>query len=209
MRFDARTAIAILLGIAMIGCGGAAQEQPSEPPVVSTGNGLSAGAAEGFNLLIITLDTVRADHVGIFGGPPSTTPALDALGERGVVFRQAVTPAPITLPAHASIFTGLNPPAHGVRINGFHRLARDQHTLAEILRRAGYSTAAIVGSAVLDASMGLAQGFDHYDDAMGAGGADDRMPLERRASVVTDLGVTQLGELGGLRETGSSLAPLF
>ena len=178
----------------MFSCGGTGREQPTElPTTASTRGELRAGAAEGFNLLVITLDTVRADHVGIFGGPPGTTPALDALGERGLVFRQAVTPAPITLPAHASIFTGLNPPAHGVRINGFHRLAQDQYTLAEILRRAGYSTAAVVGSAVLDASMGLAQGFDHYDDVIGDRGGDDGTPLERSASVVTDLGVTQLG----------------
>lgn len=180
--------------MAIFGCGGTGQEQPTEPPpTASAEDELRAGTAEGFNLLVITLDTVRADHVGIFGGPPGTTPALDAIGERGLVFRQAVTPAPITLPAHASVFTGLNPPAHGVRINGFHRLAQDQHTLAEILRRAGYNTAAVIGSAVLDASMGLAQGFDHYDDAIGDRGGDDGTPLERSASVVTDLGVTQLG----------------
>jgi choline-sulfatase len=110
------------------------------------------------NLLLITLDAVRADRV-----TAKLTPSLDALAARGTRFERTYAHAPLTLPAHASILTGLLPPAHGVRNNGF-RLDAAVTTLAEMLAAAGYRTGAFVGSSALDARFGLAQGFEEYDD---------------------------------------------
>ncbi len=117
------------------------------------------------NLVIVTLDTTRADRLGSYGGPVET-PALDAIATRGTRFAHAWASAPITLPSHASLFTGLDPVRHGVRENGTYVLAEGQHTLAEILREQGWKTAAFVGGFPLSRRFGLAQGFDHYDDAL-------------------------------------------
>ena len=119
-----------------------------------------SGALRGANLLLVTVDTLRADRVGVSG----LTPTLDALRARGRSFSHAYAHAPVTLPSHASIMTGLAPPAHGVRDNGSYRLAEARTTLAEILRTAGYRTGAFIGAFVLDARFGLAQGFDEYND---------------------------------------------
>ena len=110
------------------------------------------------NLLLITLDAVRADRI-----TAKLTPALTALASRGTRFERTYAHAPLTLPAHASILTGLLPPAHGVRNNGF-RLDEAVTTAAEMLAAAGYRTGAFVGSSALDARFGLAQGFEEYDD---------------------------------------------
>lgn len=120
------------------------------------------------NLLLITLDTCRADRLGCYGYPLARTPAIDALARSGIMCTNAVTTAPITMPAHASIMTGLLPPAHGVRDNGAYALAEAYETLAETLSRAGYDTAAFVSAVVLSRRYGLAQGFDHYDDDLWA-----------------------------------------
>jgi arylsulfatase A-like enzyme len=125
---------------------------------------LKAGSAKGFNVLVITLDTVRADHLGCYGFEQIETPALDALADSGVRFMDAVTVCPVTLPAHATIFTGLYPPNHSVRHNAEFHLEQDQETLAEIISHQGYETAAFVSAFVLDARFGLNQGFELYDD---------------------------------------------
>jgi arylsulfatase A-like enzyme/Flp pilus assembly protein TadD len=118
----------------------------------------------GANILLITIDTLRADRLGCYGNTPELTPTLDALAARGVRFARAWSHAPITLPAHASILTGVVPPHHGVRNNGGFRLGDTPATLAERLREAGYRTGAFVGAFVLDARFGLNRGFDEYDD---------------------------------------------
>jgi arylsulfatase A-like enzyme/Flp pilus assembly protein TadD len=120
-------------------------------------------SARGFNLLLITLDTTRADRLGSYGYERAATPSLDDLARRGVRVGDAVTVAPLTLPAHASLFTGVIPPRHGVRTNG-HALADSHRTLAEILGEAGYQTAAFVSSFVLESRFNLDQGFEVYDD---------------------------------------------
>lgn len=125
---------------------------------------LTTGSAAGFNVLVITLDTTRADRLGCYGYGAAETPVLDALAAEGVRFSDAVTVVPVTLPAHATIFTGLDPPNHGVRNNGEFRLTADHPTLAEILGDKGYETAAFVSAFVLDARFGLDRGFDLYDD---------------------------------------------
>ena len=114
----------------------------------------------------MTLDTTRADRLGAYGYKGARTRHLDRLASEGVRFERALSPAPITLPAHASIFTGLYPPAHGVRNNGNFYLGERFETLATVLRRQGYRTAAFVSSFILDRRYGLARGFEVYDDAM-------------------------------------------
>ncbi len=119
-----------------------------------------------FNLLLITLDTTRADRLGCYGDARAATPNLDRLAREGVRFERAYTSAPLTLPAHASLMTGRGPQAHQVRNNGTYVLRPEEATLAEELKRAGFSTAALIAAYVLEARFGLAQGFDRYDDAL-------------------------------------------
>jgi arylsulfatase A-like enzyme/Tfp pilus assembly protein PilF len=116
------------------------------------------------NVVLVTLDTLRADRLGCYGFNEVATPNIDALCAEGVVFEQATATAPMTLPSHASILTGLIPPKHGVRDNGGFFLEPEKTTLAERLKDGGWATGAFVGAWVLDARWGLDQGFDHYSD---------------------------------------------
>jgi arylsulfatase A-like enzyme/Tfp pilus assembly protein PilF len=116
------------------------------------------------NLVLITLDTVRADHLSCNGSTSAKTPHLDALARGGVNFTRTRASVPLTLPSHASILTASYPPTHTVRDNGTFRLPDDRLTLAEVLAEHGHDTAAFVGSFVLDRRFGLAQGFDRYYD---------------------------------------------
>ena len=118
------------------------------------------------NILLVTLDTTRADHLGSYGSTRARTRHMDRLAAEGVRFEWAFSPAPITLPAHASLLTGLYPFAHGVRNNGNFYLGDQFETLATILKARGYRTAAFVSSFILDRRYGLARGFDTYDDRM-------------------------------------------
>jgi len=116
------------------------------------------------DILLVTIDTLRADRVGAYGDPLAHTPALDALAHSGVLFREAHSVTPLTLPAHASLLTGRYPRNHGLRDNGGFRLADDVPTLAEALTAGGYATAAFVGAFVLDGAWGLERGFEVYRD---------------------------------------------
>ncbi len=116
------------------------------------------------NLLLFTLDTTRADHLGCYGYPKIRTPNIDALAADGVLFRNATAQVPLTLPSHSSIFTGTYPYAHGVRDNGGFYLEPEKVTLAEILKARGWATSAFVGAFVLDSRWGINQGFDYYYD---------------------------------------------
>jgi arylsulfatase A-like enzyme/Tfp pilus assembly protein PilF len=116
------------------------------------------------NVLLISIDTLRADRLGSYGYGAAQTPALDGLAARGLRFSEAATVTPLTLPAHASLMTGTFPSYHGVRNNGGFRLADDQLTLAEVLRAHGYRTGGFVAAFVLDRRWGLDQGFDRYFD---------------------------------------------
>jgi choline-sulfatase len=118
------------------------------------------------DVVLISIDTARADRFSYTGSPLVDTPWVDSIAAQGAGFLQAVSPVPITLPAHVSLFTGKNPNVHGIRSNGFFHVPEDETTLAEILQEAGYATAAFVGAAVLDTRYGLSQGFEHYDDRM-------------------------------------------
>lgn len=116
------------------------------------------------NVLLITLDTTRADRLQCYGYSSGLTPALDSLAAEGVMFERAYTPVPMTLPSHASMMTGLFPPEHGLVTNGRGRLDPHLSVLAEVFRDARYDTAAFVASFVLHSTFGLQRGFATYDD---------------------------------------------
>src|SRR5881296_3528380 len=149
------------------------------------------------NVLLVTLDTTRADHLGCYGDRSALTPALDALAARGTLFEEAFTPCPMTLPAHASILTGLLPPEHGLHVNGRDSLGPNIHTLAEVLAADGYQTAAFVAAFVLSAKFGLNRGFTTYDDDL-SGAQKQEVPepmsVHRPGNVVTDAALAWLGQ---------------
>ena len=123
--------------------------------------GMSAGD---LNVLLVTLDTTRWDRIGAYGDVTAATPHLDRLASEGVLFEQAIAPAPLTLPAHSTMFTGLRPPQHGVRDNGGYVLDPRHTTLATRMKTTGRATGAFVGAFVLDAKFGLDAGFETYFD---------------------------------------------
>lgn len=164
-----------------------------------SGGDVPAGraAAEPVPLILITLDTTRPDHLEPYGAEDAETPVLQSLARRGVVFERAYATTPVTLPSHASIFTGLAPPSHGVRNNGIHYLGQDATTLAEVLRSAGYRTAAFVSAAVLERRYGLDQGFEVYDDDLAAGRKAPRLVAERPAGATVTAAASWLDGVGG------------
>ena len=116
------------------------------------------------NIILITIDTLRADYLGCYGNTRIPTPNLDALAAQGTIFDRAYCQAPMTPPSHASILTGTYPPTHGVRDFTSSGLRAGFPTLASILKRSGYNTAAFVSAYVLDSVWGFNQGFDYYYD---------------------------------------------
>src|SRR5579864_1321888 len=141
----------------------------------------------GQNVLLVTIDTLRADAMSSYGGP-AFTPALDALAREGVRFTFAHAHAVLTLPSHTSILTGRYPYQHGVRDNSGYRVSAGTPTLATMLKRAGYATGAFVGAFPLHSRFGLNQGFDVYDDRFGETGAPTELIMpERPASAVVPL----------------------
>ena len=117
------------------------------------------------NIILISIDTCRADYLSCYGYLQKTTPHIDAVAEGATRFENVISPAPITLPAHSSMLTGTTPPFHGVHNNTGYQLAPSNLTLAEILQQDGFTTAAIVSAFVLDGNRGLTQGFDTYYDS--------------------------------------------
>lgn len=134
-------------------------------------------------VILITIDTLRADRLGCYGNAEVETPVLNRLSQDAIVFQNAFTPVPLTLPSHCSLFTGKYPAQHRVRDNDDSRLSDTETTLAELLRHSGYRCAAFVGSFVLDRRFGLSQGFDYYGDRMGRS-SDHRPEVERTAQGV-------------------------
>ena len=159
-------------------------------------SGESPAAARPRNLLLVTIDTLRADRLGCYGYAQVETPHLDALARRGTLFENAVAQAPLTAPSHASMMTGLNPTAHKVRNTGGFVLAGFE-TLATLLERRGFDTAAFVGSSVLKKRFGFGQGFAIYDDEMPAADAGGGGEAERRAGEVVDRAVRWLSSQAG------------
>jgi choline-sulfatase len=147
--------------------------------------GASPGARP--SVLLVTIDTLRADRVGCYGYPGASTPVLDALAARGARFATAVTHVPLTGPAHASILTGLTPLGHGFRENAGFALPETARTGAFDFRRAGYRTAAFVSAFPLDRRFGFDRGFETYDDHLPKGNDPRRTPyVERFADATTD-----------------------
>ncbi len=143
------------------------------------------------HLLLVSVDTLRADRVG-----KGITSTIDGVAAKGLRFTNARTVVPLTLPAHTSILTGLRPPEHGVRLNGVVASSR-QGTVAHRLREHGYNTAAVVGAFVLDRRFGLAEGFDSYDDNIKRDpAATERLEAERPANVVVDRAIAWLEHAG-------------
>jgi arylsulfatase A-like enzyme/tetratricopeptide (TPR) repeat protein len=154
-----------------------------------------SSGAEPSSVLLITIDTLRADRLGAYGYAAAKTPHLDRLAEKGVLFLCAFTHCPVTLPSHATLLTGRLPYQHGVRSNSLYRLSDSETTLAETLKSAGYATAAFVSAAALDRRFGLDQGFDVYDDEMAPLGSG-QLIAERDASSVTAKALGWLAEAG-------------
>ncbi len=117
-----------------------------------------------FNLVLITIDTLRADRLGCYGWDKASTPNIDALSQEGILFERAYSHSPLTLPSHASLLTGSSPAFHGIKDNSFFRLPSNIPTLATLLQKRGYQTGAVVSGATLARSKGLDQGFSEYDD---------------------------------------------
>ena len=143
------------------------------------------------NVVLVSIDTCRADHLSCYGYSRETTPNIDALARDGVLFKSVFTPVPITLPAHSSMLTGTYPPIHGVRLNVGYRVGDTNVTLAESMQAAGYQTAAFIGGFPLDSSFGLNQGFQTYDDDF-SGGGESGPKNERKAEEVNRLAMTWL-----------------
>jgi len=142
----------------------------------------------GPSVLLITLDTTRADRLGCYGNEQGATPFLDRIAADGVRFRRAFAHTPLTIPSHVTIFTGQYPDRHGVRDNGDHFLGDDAVTLAEQFHDAGYATVASVGAYVTQRKWGFGQGFDDYFDRLDSdvGILDNQWRAERRGRLVAD-----------------------
>jgi arylsulfatase A-like enzyme/Tfp pilus assembly protein PilF len=172
-----RTSAVITLCL-IAACGGGARPHP-----------LAQGSLRGWNVLLVTVDTLRFDRVGAYGNTLGLTPTLDRLAAEGQRAATAYAHVPLTLPSHATLMTGMYPFANGVRDNGSFRLDSGKPTLAKAFKAAGYRTGAFVGAFVLDARFGLNAGFDVYDDRMTAtGGAPEvvQRPAEQVLSAAAD-----------------------
>jgi len=189
-RLTDRLPLVILCFAGFVACSEGASEDPS-----ATIGAIAQGRP---SILLITLDTTRADHLGPYGSEDAETPVLSALAEKGIVFEQAFAVAPVTAPTHTSLLTGLYPRRHGVRDNLTHHLGDDITTLAEWLSAAGYRTAAFVSAIVLERRYGLDQGFEVYDDDLRSASANPstRMITQRTAQVTADRALAWLDTLG-------------
>ena len=122
--------------------------------------------SENFNLLLITIDSLRVDRIGVYGFRNAQTPNIDRLAENGLMFKNCYAPVPLILPSHCTIFTGREPLAHGVRNNGTDFLPDSEQTWAEVMKNQGFETYALVSSYLLHSKFGLKQGFDTFDDSL-------------------------------------------
>jgi arylsulfatase A-like enzyme/Flp pilus assembly protein TadD len=158
--------VAVLL--AALGCGEEGKERTAAAPRPARASAEAPRAlaeSSSPNLLLITMDTTRADALGTYGQILKTSPNIDRLAETGVLFEQVVASSPETLPSHSTIFTGKQPYAHGVRANAGYLLSDENHTLAETLTSYGYRTGAEIAALVLRKETQITQGFEHYRGA--------------------------------------------
>ncbi|MHC4846309.1 MAG: sulfatase-like hydrolase/transferase, partial [Planctomycetota bacterium] len=172
----ARVLLAALAATLLGACG------PSDEPATPAGLTLASAPT----ILLVTLDTTRADRIGAYGHGAARTPVIDSLAERGLRFDRAYAPTPITLPSHATMLTGTLPPEHGVRDNTGYALGDDARLVSEALAERGWRTMASVGSFVLDPRFGLDQGFEHYASPRAVGASTLGAEVERRADAVVN-----------------------
>ena len=183
---------------------------PGSRPLVPLGLGalivlaaaIRPGSSQGpsrLNILLVTIDTLRADRVGAYGYAGARTPTMDRLAAGGVRFTDATAHAPLTFPSHVAILTGQYPGALGIRLNGLGRVPPEASTLAERLKPAGYRTGAVVSSVILSRTSGLAQGFDEYDDRIPAQVRETvaLADLQRPANAVTSAARAWLANQAG------------
>jgi len=160
--------LSLIALLGFTGCKGSADTAGEGPTPGDGGEPPTAAAerpvADGPSVLLITLDTTRADRLGCYGNAQKATPHLDAIADEGVLFRRAFAHTPLTIPSHATILTGQYPDRHGIRDNGDHFLGDEANTLAERFHAAGYDTAASVAAYVTNRKWGFGQGFDAYFD---------------------------------------------
>ena len=148
------------------------------------------GELAGANVLLVTLDTTRADRLGCYGNPNIKTPVIDGLARDGILFTKAYSAGPTTLPSHSTMMTGLYPIHHGARANSVYRLSEKHPTLAQIMSDSGYATGAVISAFVLDSRFGLARGFDTYnDDLPPAAGTHELFETERIAVNATNAAI--------------------
>jgi arylsulfatase A-like enzyme/cytochrome c-type biogenesis protein CcmH/NrfG len=189
--------ILLLFGFLIPGCVSKTNESippvPSSPPF-SWRDGIVPGR---WNLLVITMDTTRRDALGLYGASGNPTPTLDSLGRAGTVFEDVVTSVPMTLPSHTTLFSGMDPPEHGVRHNGVFTVPDSLVLLAELFQEHGYTTAAFVSGFPLLGRFGLDQGFTRYDDQLRKSESGSEESSEREARRTTDAVVDWMGN--GLR----------
>jgi arylsulfatase A-like enzyme/Flp pilus assembly protein TadD len=156
------------------------------------------------SLLVVIVDTLRADYLGCYGATAGATPNMDGLAAQGARFSTCVSPVPVTLPSISTILTSAFPPYHGVRDNGLFTLDPSLVTVAEVFQDAGYATCAVVGAYVVSRGTGIEQGFDHFDSEFGGDyarqsslepeRAGELAKTQRRAGEVTDLAVEWLNQ---------------
>ncbi len=165
-RFFSTKWSAIAVGLGLVGLTAVIIIQKRRPTEIEGARSILASrqTAAKVNLLLVTLDTTRADRLGPYGFPKGTTPHLDRLAEDAIVFEHATAAVPLTFPSHTTIFTGQYPTRHGIRDNGGFFLDASATTMAEVLKGAGYATGGFIGAWVLESRWGLAQGFDKYSD---------------------------------------------
>ena len=148
------------------------------------------------NIVFITIDTLRADHLGCYGYRQISTPNIDGLASGGILFERAYTSVPVTLPSHTTIFTGTYPTFSGMHDFAGNKLSQDQPTLASVLKDRHYTTGAVVASAVLDSRFGLNRGFDFYYDHFDFNRLQEANidEMERPGNVVADVALDWLSK---------------
>ncbi|OGD34999.1 MAG: hypothetical protein A2V45_01410 [Candidatus Aminicenantes bacterium RBG_19FT_COMBO_58_17] len=162
----------------------------AQPSGKETGKG-------GFNVLLITVDTLRADRLGCYGNTRVKTPHIDSLAQKGALFTRAFAHTPTTLPSHTNILLGTTPVYHGVHDNHNFVVREEFLSLAEHLKNSGFATGAFVGAFPLDSRFGLTQGFDVYDDNYGTSSSQEFSYVERKAEVVVDKALEWLQNQNG------------
>ena len=182
MRRSFATLLGFVLTVLAPGCSHV--DAPATPPGVAT------------SILFVTIDTLRADRLGVYGATNVDTPNIDRLAREGAWARHSTVHVPLTRPSHISMFTGRYPAEHGIRDNVAPALAADVPLLAEMFQREGFSTAAFVSSVVLTRQSGLARGFGHYSDRFEIGEDDARFlnTIQKRGDIVTAEAIAWLRE---------------